>query len=419
MKEIEGEIFELWDSGDFQTIKSLADHIIGIYGNFGKKDDSVRVYIHRMITKRDSDKEVVLENVKLKKSNQKLSDIQRIERKSFREQARVENAVAALGEELVKLNKKHGIRLAKSINIRPLIKDDTRSGTGVIHITDVHANELIDLPHNQYNFTVLSKRLKKQINESLAYFRFKDISEVLIAFTSDLLNSDRRLDELLNASTNRSKAALLTSHIITQAILEVRNAGYKVDIISVLGNESRSKHEMTFSNEGLSDNYDLTIMGTCRQVIDAMNIEGIKFHSIDKVELVVKVDSQNWLFAHDIQKATDKQASTQSAIGRYALQGIKVDFVVGGHVHSTRVTDISARSSSLAGSNSYNEIALGLLGRAAGLVYVVKNGIRGIEYLDLQDASNEGYEIISQLEAYNVKSEMKTKSDIITFQVII
>ena len=33
----------------------------------------------------------------------------------------------------------------------------------------------------------------------------------------------------------------------------------EVDIVSVLGNESRVKQEMTFSNEAFSDNYDFTI----------------------------------------------------------------------------------------------------------------------------------------------------------------
>ena len=87
------------------------------------------------------------------------------------------------------------------------------------------------------------------------------------------MNSDRRLDELLNAATNRSKASLLMQHLLTQAILEVRNAGYDVTIVSVLGNESRIGKEMPFSKEGLSDNYDFNIMASIKQKFEFANIQ--------------------------------------------------------------------------------------------------------------------------------------------------
>lgn len=419
LEDLKEQIIKLWESKQYNTIADLTRYIIAEYGDFGKEQDSLRRSISRIIHDSEPDKELIVENVRLAKDKQKLQDVQRIERKSFREDARIENAVAQFGKDLANQNRLYANKLLEKINIQPLKYDVPEPKVGVIQVTDVHANELIDLPHNQYNWTILSKRMKKLINESLNYFSFRNVEKVVMVYTGDLLNSDRRLDELLNQSTNRAKAANLLAHIITQSILEVRNAGYKVGIVSVLGNESRVKQEMTFSNEAFSDNYDYTIMAQVRQVLEFANIEGITFHSIDKMENVIDFGEQKWLVMHDMPQSTSKQEKTQSIIGKYALSGKPVDFVISGHIHAHRGTDISCRSGSMSGSNTFNEHALGLIGRASGVCYVVDGKERYYQYIDLQYAENEGYGIVKELEAYNIKSELKTRQQTAIFQVVI
>lgn len=419
LEDLKEEIIKLWESKQYNTIADLTRYFIAEYGDFGKEQDSLRRSISRIIHDSEPDKELIVENVRLAKDKQKLQDVQRIERKSFREDARIENAVAQFGKDLANQNRLYANKLLEKINIQPLVYSEDKHGVGVIQITDVHANELIDLPHNQYNWTVLSKRMKKLINESLRYFAFRNVKKVTMVYTGDLCNSDRRLDELLNQSTNRAKAANLLTHIITQSILEVRNAGYEVGIVSVLGNESRVKQEMTFSNEAFSDNYDFTIMAQVKQVLEFANIKGITFHSIDKMENVIDFGEQKWLVMHDMPQSTSKQEKTQSIIGKYALSGKPVDFVISGHIHAHRGTDISCRSGSMSGSNTFNEHALGLIGRASGVCYVVDGKERYYQYIDLQYANNEGYGIVKELEAYNIKSELKTRQQTAIFQVVI
>lgn len=410
------EILALWDSGKFESHSDLARYAIEKFGNYGRLEDSIRRTISNWISVHVADSELVYDNVRLAKDKQRLQDINRIERKSFREYARVENAVSDYCAEIARIIKENSRDLRSRLNINDC--GIVGGGTGVIHITDLHANELINLPHNQYNFEILAKRLKKQIAESLAYFKYRGVEKVLIALTGDLLNSDRRLDEMLNQVTNRAKATALTSHILIQAILHVREH-YKVDIVSVLGNESRVKQEMSFSNEAFSDNYDFNIMSMCKQTIEFAGIEGIRFLSIDKMETTVDFGSQRWLLAHDVSKFTDKQDKTQSAIGRYALRGEMIDFIIGGHIHANRATDLSSRSGSLAGSNTYNEHALNLIGRASAMCYVVVGKERFYQYIDCQEANNEGYEIINQMKAYNVKSDSKLVNQQTIISVVI
>lgn len=376
-------------------------------------------HLSYLITRELANKDIISENVKLAKQKQKQQDTNRIERKSFREFARKENAVAEYAKELLEQNKKYS-EFLKELNIKPLNLDKSKRGVGVIQITDLHGNELIDLPHNKYDFTILSKRLKLYINRCLHIFKSNNIEKVAILVTGDLLNSDRRLDELLNAATNRSKASLLMQHLLTQAILEVRDAGYEVTIVSVLGNESRMGKEMTFSKEGLSDNYDFNIMASIKQKFEFANIKGINWGSIDKVEEVVEIDGLNWLIAHDLNKYTDNQQKNQSAVGRYSLQGIKIDYMVAGHIHATNIMGNSARSSSMTGSNSYNEIALNLAGKAQHNCFVCKDKKIEVTVIDLQNTDNiEGYNIVKQLEEYNAKSLNKIYKRETIFKVVI
>lgn len=418
LDEYKDEILDLWESGEFENKTELAKYVFHKYSEISeaKSEPGFRRSLTDALNRWQADREIIKENLRLDQKNQKSTDKLRINRKSLRESYRIENAVAEFGEAIAEQNKRFAKHL-NTINLTPINKIE--GGIGVMQLTDIHGNELIDLPHNKYDFQVLSKRLKKYARESLEYFKYRKVSKVLIAFTGDLLNSDRRLDELLNASTNRSKASILMVHLLKQMILEVRNEGYEVDIVSVLGNESRVSKEMTFSKEAFSDNYDFTIIAQLKQIFEFSNIAGVRFHSHDDLELVVRVGEQNWLIKHNLDRTLDQQKNTQSAIGVHALKGIIIDFIIGGHIHAHRATDISCRSGSMSGSNSFNEHALGLQGRASGVCYVAVGKERYYQYIDLQFAKCEGYNVVKELEAYNAKSVSKTIQKKVEFQIVI
>jgi len=408
------EILSLWNSSDLPSKADIADHLIQKH-KLSFDREAVRKRVSEFILSHAPDRELVIQNVKLAKEKQSAEDKNRIANKSFREYARIENAVVEYAKSLADINKAYGQKLSK-ISF-PTYKAST-GGVGIIHLTDLHGNELIDLPHNKYDFNIFSKRLKKHISESLRYFEFHKVSKVLIAFTGDLLNSDRRRDELLSQSTNRAKATAIMVHVLTQAISDVRMK-YPVSIVSVLGNESRADKEMTFGDNTLSDNYDFTIVAQLAQIFKFSNIKNVEFKSYQKVKEVVKVGNQNWLLCHNLSGMLDSQTKTQSELGLMSLSGHKIDFIIGGHIHATRITDISARSASMAGSNAYNENALGLMGRASQNCYVVNGDTKFIQVNDLQITDCNGYEVVSQLEAYNAKSIGKVNKQETIFKIVI
>ena len=351
------------------------------------------------------DKDVIIENVRLAKQKQAAQDRNRISNKSFREHARLDNALKEYNKKLIKVLEKHTIPKLKHV------KTKSSKAVGVIQISDTHFNEEVNLPNNKYNFEVAAKRLRTYIRKAKIYLKALGVKEVLIAFTGDLMNSDRRLDEMFAQSTNRSNATFISVQLLKQVVEDVRK-DYKVSLACITGNESRVKDEIGWDDYIASDNYDFTIYNILRFLYRDTDVDFIL--SKDATEVVVNLAGMNLLMIHGHGSIKAKHETSITQIkGRYASgRDVKIDFVISGHIHSARVGDTYGRSASLVGANAYSEKNLNLEGRASQNVYIFyKNKtIDGIK-IDLQNYDDKGYDITKELEeyAYNSKSDAKLK----------
>jgi predicted phosphodiesterase len=366
---------------------------------------------------KEGDLEILEANVRFKKEKQKFMDTNRVERASFREYARIENAVSAYGEALVELMKKEGKELSKfnPDTISPVKGKEV----GIVHISDLHINELIDLPHNKYDIEVASHRLFKLATESIIMFNARGITEIVIANTADNLNADHRLDKLLNQATNRSKATFMAVDLLKHFILHL-SQHFKISYVGVIGNESRVNKEMTFSDSALSDSYDYVINQMLKLLFESSGNTNVTFGSIDTVETIIEVKGHKVLVTHDIPKSTGTQKGTQSAIGMRYLLGEKTDVIISGHIHSCKLEAYSYRCSSLAGSNSFNEHAMHLAGHSSQNIYFFGEGYRHPMTIDLQNYVNgECYDIKASLMEYHCKSVDKTRKTETIMSIVI
>ena len=356
------------------------------------------------------DYEVLRENVKLAKQKQSFQDINRIERKAFREHVRVENAIVKYNEKLCKIFENYNLSTYTKKH-----KEKSKA-VGVIQFSDVHFNELVNLEHNKYDFTIASSRCKYFVEKAITYFKSANVTNILLVQSGDLLNSDRRLDELLSMATNRAKATFLAVDIFQQVILHL-NKHFNISVCSVSGNESRVKKDWGWVDMIATDNYDYTIFTTLKYLFRDSDIN---FIDGDPLEIVVEVAGQNLLILHGNGSIKGKiEQSVTQLIGRYKARGVDVDYVIFGHVHSARVGDNYSRSSSMVGANDYSEKALNLSGRASQNCYIFyDNGNRDGIKIDLQNY-NVGYDIEQSLESYNAKSSDKIKQGTTIFKVVV
>jgi len=348
----------------------------------------------------EQDNEFLKAAAKLQKEKQKLLDLNRIERK-IRSEIRVENALEEVTKELIRVFENR-----EPYEIKPR-KIFTDSKVGILHLSDLHFNELVELEHNTYDFKVASKRLKKFVSKAIPLFTLNSVDTVLIAFTGDLINSDRRLDEKLSCATNRARATALAAILLEQLILEVSEQ-FNVSVAVVSGNESRINAEWGASEIVISDNYDIMVVELLKLMFRNTPVQFIDGPLAEKV---VNLKGHNILMLHGTNLAKDICKKIQQIKGKYNDRGVTIDFVIFGHIHEAQIADLYARSSSLVGANAYSDTDLQLSSRASQNIHIISDtGIDSMK-IDLQDVEGiEGYTIDESLEEYNAKSVSKCRA---------
>ncbi len=402
ISHLRDEVLELYEqTGSYLGAASL------LYARYPylAKPNQLRMYIKTEVVGQVVDVETLSENVRLAKVNQGLADKNRIANKSFREHARIENAVESYNAAILAELKQHGAALGDCPRrTGPL---DPEAAALVVHLSDNHFNELVNLPTNRFDFEVAAKRLALLAQKAKLLGKAYGVERVVVFFGGDLLNSDRRLDELLAMSTNRARATILAVHLYKQFLMDLR-ADFFVDCFGVTGNESRAKENLGWVDVVATDSYDFTIYAMLQAVFDAAEDKGMRFHDFQANEVVFQIHNETFLGVHGHQVNATDQKKCQAIIGKYAAKGVNVTHILCGHIHATVVSDYVSRNASLVGSNAYSEEALGFVSKAAQNCHIVTpQGLDGVK-LDLQNVDGvEGYEIISKLAAYNARSADK------------
>ncbi len=372
--------------------------------------------------KLDVDPEMAKEISSIAKSRQGYMDKNRVERKLWRDHTKIENALTEYNSALVDLIKKEG--LASHIQ-GSYHEEKPGSPKMLVQLSDLHLNELVDIKSNKYDFYVAAKRLKKLADEVIAMGKFKKVTTLVLTFGGDLLNSDRRLEEKLTFSTNRAKATQLSIILLSQFMVHL-NQHFNLHMAGVTGNESRANLELGFSDILATDNYDFTIYDTLK-LLFAEN-KGMTFAMMKANEEIIQIgfggkDVKNILLMHGHQLSENRmQKSIQEVIGKYNhLYGIRIDFVLSGHIHNAYVSDYFARNASLVGSNPYSEEALNFVSKASQNLHIFypEQRVDSMK-IDLQDVNGiEGYPMEKDIDAYNAKSVSKNHIKNIVIEVTV
>lgn len=268
---------------------------------------------------------------------------------------------------------------------------------GIIHLTDLHFNEVIvDILDNNYDFKVASKRLHKFISKAKQYFINKNINTILLAMTGDLINSDRRLQQLLSQATNRSKATFLAVNILSNILLDLTNEYDNIFVANVSGNQSRMTKDIGWTQMLASDNYDFTIFNILKYIYRQSDI---KFIAGDSYQNVITIGADNnhdinilLLHGNNAKLSGNVQYGVQQIMGKYSSKGINIHFMLFGHYHSCRIGDNFARGGSLSGANGYSDKYLQMSTKASQNIHII-NRINGqIDSIKIDLQNTDGYD---------------------------
>lgn len=343
----------------------------------------------------------ISEDVFISNKEQKSRELANFQKKRATETVRNFNAIEELYLGIVDVLKNYKFKTELHTK-----KSKDKKEVGILQLSDLHFNELIDLPHNKFDFDVASKRLHKFADKAMLVFGDR-ITEIKLVMTGDLLNSNRRADELMSMATNRASALIIASEILAQLIVYL-NQKYNIEVHYVVGNESRIEKDLSFSSLAATDNFDFLIAKFLEARFN--NCSGVTFvDPLDPNETIIKIGNKNILALHGFNVKTNERF-LQSLLGKYANNGIIIHYVIFGHLHSCVIGDFYARSSSLAAANSFSDVYLGLTSRASQNIFIVSDsGIDG-SVIDLQNIEGySGFDFTKLKDVYNPKSTTKTQ----------
>lgn len=274
------------------------------------------------------------------------------------------------------------------------IEDHNLEASGILHLSDLHLNEIVDVQHNTYDFGVASRRLKLLTMKAKRIFKSHDITKVYVVMTGDLINNDKIVDKNLNQSYNRTLACRLGAQLISHAILELAH-DFQVAVVSVCGNESRVNEERGFSSKTMSNSFDMLTYFILESEFRGVN--NVIFQPTRPEETILNINGINVLATHGDSTTNAKSGATlvQRLVNKHAANGVAVQMCLFGHIHECEIGDNFARSSSMVGSNGYSTNGMHVAGRASQNVHIVySNGNWDSFKMDLQVTDGiEGYEI--------------------------
>lgn len=340
---------------------------------------------------------------KTEKAKQRAQDNARIANAKNRNAYRLVNAIEAQYESMADIYSRH----APKGYVRKTYRLDGKSPVGILHLSDLHLNEIVDTIGNKFDVKVGARRLRYLVDRAIHHFKSEGAKKVLIAATGDFVKNAKRLDEVMNNSANRMAFVFVVAEIIGQMIEHLVAEGFEVHFAGVCGNESRVHEEIGTTRILFGESFDFAVYGNL--YFRYRHICGFVIGE-DPNECVVDVNGQGVLLMHGHGGGRGQPgAKAQKAISRYASlrQPIIVRMVLSGHIHEASIADYHARSASPVGGNGYSEYALGLVSRASQNVHLVwpetaGGGFDGFK-IDLQRVPDDypAYDVTDALVVYD------------------
>lgn len=329
----------------------------------------------------------------------KWRDINTYNNKTFREYARSINALEQLNIDLLDNISYLKPRIITNVDYSDIVKT-YNSDVLVVQLSDLHFSEVVNEQFDRFDFTVLSKRLKKFANIIKEQYRLYNYRKIFIAITGDLINNDVIPSKLLNNSCNKAKAILLAVDILEQFILDIKSECKEIVIAFTAGNESRLDLDYNSDSSLITNNCDFIVFNILEKLLSDT---GIKFIKGFANELIVNINGNNILLTHGVIFAKgDIEKSVAELIGKYSIRGINIRYVIFGHIHCQRNSSMFGRSGGIVGGNAFSDKTLNLMSRASQNMYVVStDGTIHTIGVDLEVYTDDMYDVIDKLNEFN------------------
>jgi predicted phosphodiesterase len=346
-------IQEAIDSGYYK--KFLGEDVIET-----PKEEINSFYKSDEVIEQEDNEYLLKSNQQLRKQLQNIRDCNNLLRAEQRHLYRFDDIMSKIHEAMQEISKSYTERFPVPIIDIEAITNDVY----IIQISDTHFNQVVELNHNQYNLKIAKERLTKLFTKHLCELKRRNINNVVIAFTGDLVNLAKLKEQYLtNELPSRIEATIRGFETLSEQIDRLIEEGIKLSFVACVGNEARLDMFEKLGNVDsiVRDNFDYMLF----QQLKARYGRNCYFiNEGDCLEQVFKIKDKNILIVHGDKLNHSNLSKTVSTIRDKYMNNYKVyvDYIIIGHLHSTLIGDGFARSSSIVGASEYSYNGLNLSG---------------------------------------------------------
>lgn len=323
------------------------DYILGTDNNYSSENLRKAFYVvYKLLNKIDEnncDYDAIkdLENLRdeIYKERCRLQDIQREKRNDLRVEARFENLLEVVKDNI-------GFMPTYEIkDFKPINKNQDKK-YAVLQLSDWHCGALVDNQFNYYNVDTMVDRATKVRNNALEYCKLHNVTDLVIEINGDMVNGAIHVSSRVESEEGVVQQVITVTDVLARLINSMKPYFNSIKIITTLGNHGRLTPNK--SDSITNENFEMLIPAMLRDKLGGVKIIDSKGLDFTKYE----IDGKIIMVSHGQNDNMTKVISDFSKMFKVVPNEIHL-----GHTHSyTDINDCDIKvtvNGSLIGSDDY------------------------------------------------------------------
>lgn len=323
------------------------DYILGTDNNYSSENLRKAFYVvYKLLNKIDEnncDCDAIkdLENLRdeVYKERCRLQDIQREKRNDLRVEARFENLL-----EVVKDNMNF-MPTYEIKDFKPINKNQDKK-YAVLQLSDWHCGALVDNQFNYYNVDTMVDRATKVRNNALEYCKLHNVTDLVIEINGDMVNGAIHVSSRVESEEGVIQQVITVTDVLAKLINSMKPYFNSIKIVTTLGNHGRLTPNK--SDSITNENFEMLIPTMLRDKLSDIKIIDSKGLDFTKYE----IDGKIIMVSHGQNDSITKVISDFSKMFKVVPNEVHL-----GHTHSyTDINDCDIKvtvNGSLIGSDDY------------------------------------------------------------------
>ena len=267
------------------------DYILGTDNNYSSENLRKAFYVvYKLLNKIDEnncnyDAIKDLENLRdeIYKERCRLQDIQREKRNDLRVEARFENLLEVVKDNI-------GFMPTYEIkDFKPINKNQDKK-YAVLQLSDWHCGALVDNQFNYYNVDTMVDRATKVRNNALEYCKLHNVTDLVIEINGDMVNGAIHVSSRVESEEGVIQQVITVTDVLAKLINSMKPYFNSIKIVTTLGNHGRLTPNK--SDSITNENFEMLIPTMLRdklsdiKIIDSKGLDFTKYEIDGKIIMV-------------------------------------------------------------------------------------------------------------------------------------